>query len=1444
MYKFLYAILIVCVVQACSSESEPESGQVVQKETASWIHPECTAAALKPSGNNQQMCNGPWLYSYQEWWKDRAACGDTTTCKVRRACTSWDLNTAGDGLGFTVASWTESAEGAQSCPGTGPCMEDPPHIACQTMATNRRGQLLTTRPGISGPALAGFTVSSHSTILRFDMDIEPPFATVTTYACDIVISNFPSAMTTPRPACPCAELEPKECPRGGEVTVFTAPGAVRPSNAGAPSPGSTRRDLVATPQCTTCDQLAIDNSANAQAKFTCLDQTLDNVRGITGAGPQADVISSVAARMGLTLQLAGEHLTADQVTRSQEIYNEEPAARTICRTPITWNPSCLPAADTQLLTHQLQLCNDLATNPNASQGAATVVLDHCFSQLEALADLDDACKTAMRDTADTTVQTVLQKAQPNFGGDFSVALPLALSRIGTWWSLAISLAGSDHLWFTGRSSALARWLWSAIEAQRMPLPQTPPANDTQAAELLADIADTRLENDVSVLSFAFAPGQTQSAPPLLTLTGDALKALSDRLVRLQPIHDVGCRFKPCKVGTTLESSALSELTRALATLPDAGAFAAALAAATHLQQQQPGIYLALTKVRDQHVYLRTAWNLLGRPEPFANLATIPVPPPEATGLAALVRTAVSASSSYQASGEFVPWNPPRLSTATLRQADLVGFVNGLIGNVNGELTDYADSRLDTVRDLLEQSRSGAATQSHIDQLAALADRALEIAGRADALGLREGSERAGLSKYHAQFEALANSGVLDPNLAYQTQILSTLSASAADRHFLPNTPRNIARDRFAMVPLRVGQSLRIRVIGEWAPTCSISHTSIIDPNIGSELPLVIDQALTGPEGYYATADENKYHVLSYSETDGISVSTSSSSCHSSNTGSSCGGLSVSAQTPATTDTLGAESRIAANFTFGLRAPTTPYPNAPAGSLLAVITRKGVTGATSDPPDIDVRVVRRDDVIVAPTPPPSSWPQPEELEVHFVVNDMAIAPNGGPCPMNTSALQIEMSRTTPFGNVSQLIGAAIGDTLAEIADKAPAVIAQGNLSAAEQTALRAEAWARLGQALQPSGIGVTGLPQELRQLFEAFLERELASIARRGQRNALHQELAQLGFQRDGINAQRLFTDAQNRLLHLIPRWRLRDLAGIHLAESTNALSEALTTYAAPVFELRDPVAHSNFRAQVVSQANRLIGIDITAPYEEPVDDLLAFARAVSNAVGAAQFQVPMSQRRTIIIALARPPEPGRTAWTGPWQKASNTTANAFWNSVFDQQGNLSANATVSLSPADIYSGPGGASRLACRDIAPVVRHVGLYFATDNQPVVLGPAGVEIVGTAAVTDQVWFPLVGRTVSFEPDDPLGIPIRMRALNGDTVSVLGDGAGSSNFGAWPAELGAGAGISPFTSFSFDMRGFGPSASQDIEEVLNKTNALFVVFEVERRTSNLDASIPGVCD
>jgi hypothetical protein len=1182
----------------------------------------------------------------------------------------------------------------------------------------------------------------------------------------------------------------------------------------------------------TCDQLPANTDADMQAKFNCLNDKLATA---------TDALKlSLAARIELLLQLAGERLTQTQRERAEHVYDENPAAATSCSVPLVWDSACQTQAGALGLPTQLQLCQDLAQNDHTSPGAAGAEAQHCLDELAKTAQIQiNTCRLSTRDAADNAAQGVIGKASPPLTGNLITLLPTVLSRINAWWTAAAIAAAGDQSWLLGHANTLLRQLQASIETGKTPLPNGSLATDAEAEALLADVDGTRFAADFDLLTALFATGQGAS-PPLLTLTGDALQAITDRLARLEALHDVGCRFAAgdpsiaCRVvsGTTvtLRSSATSELVHALSVLSDHDALASVLSSATKLATQQPEMFVALTRIRDQHNYFDLAWTALGRTEPFAQLATIPDPPAQAAALAAVVRGAAIAWSSYQGSGEFIPWHRARLTAATLERSALVGFVDSLISHLVSERTNFEGARLNTVNDLLAEIHQQATIQNVLDRMTVLRDQDADLVARSLGMESREAAARSSLAGYQATFEALVASHALDSNASYQTQTITPIFASAASAHYPGGAAAvDLGRDRLGPpIALHSGDSLRLKVSGTWAPTCAVLSAQIQGPD-GGFRPIAAPDAETGPEGYWVslTNGDFKSHSTAVVDDWRASAGISTKACVG-------GALSTVAHasweaclhadfdvghTHSVADSNGSDSRSTASFASGIHLDSTPFPQAPAGSLLAVVTPSGR-------PDkiLDVRVVLRDDLIVAPTPPAGFGNQ---IDVSLVVNDLGTC--GNP---SISQLQIEGVKSIPLGNIAQALGVAMSSTLTAIEAQAPAILAQGQLTVEEAAALRTQAWTMVQQGILPLGFGLASLPYDLRQLFDSFLETEIASIARRGEMHAITRERTQLELSADSLAHEAAFADAENRLLLLVPRWRLRDLTGVSLANATDALSEALTTDVAQVFELRDPATFSNFRTQFTSSVNQLIDVKLTEPYETTLKHFEDFANAARNVVSQATFELPTTQRRNVVLSIPRTPTlcSGAPCDHGNFRSVSSTVAGAFWSAL----AKAPFQAGLTITPSDLYSDEGTGS-FSCGDVAPIVRRIAMYLDTADSTIDLTSVLTEARGTAAMAGApVAFPRVGDVLSLDADSPAGVALALPVLNGDVLSV------PNKFGPSPNDLGAGGGLSPFTTFRFDMTPFQTGVPK---AAMGAASAVLLVFEVERRVSVPNVDVPGVC-
>lgn len=1427
---------------ACSGHDEDgkEEG-ATQAVTADWIHPACAPDALQPPVNVTDGCNGPWTFGYVETSNDRNVCGEDTTkpCETYATCTSWDMNTPGDFGDVTiVTSSTEVEDGfSQGCTPLR-CFSPSPATQCANAAAARQKQLLASLPpNLPGSKLTNFSVSGSPNIEQVDGPDPETGAITTWFSCTLTIHNLPTQTTRAKPVCGCVHYPAKTCERASGTTV-TAPGLSRPTDPGTPTfPGDTRT-FSSLPVCLTCDQIPIDSDANVQAKFDCLNSGL-----AAAAGP---LHQSLAARIKLLFQLSGDRLTPDQRSQVQQLYDDDSTDGPACSTALAWDSACQTEAASLGLPSQLQLCQDLTSNDQTSRGIAVLELQHCLDLLATDAQIQtDTCRVQTRDVADTAAQAVLAKAYPALTGDLATQLPDVVTRIDAWWVAATMAAAGDHQWLLGHANTVLRQLWSSIEQAKLPLPQA--SGDLDAVAVLNQVNDTGFADDLGVLSALYAPGQSSVQPLLLTLTADALQPFADRLARLEALHDVGCRFAGCRSddgagNVTLRASAISELVHALAVLPDPDAFSAALAGASKLPGQEAALFNALTRLRDQHAYLDTAWAALGRSEPFAQLATIADPPAEAIALAGIVRAAAVAWSSYQASGEFAPWHRARLTTAALQQPALLAFVDGLRAQVASARTSYESQRLGLLNDLLNQSHEQAATQSATDRRTGLRDQDGDLVSRSLGMESREADERAGLAGFQTSFEALINSGVLDADATFQAQPQAPILTSAADAHFpgLPSQP-DLARDAFHTVSLHPGDSLRVHVTGSWSPTCAVLHAQIPGPQ-GNFEPIQVANAQTGPDGYWLSRDSESFRSQSTNSSADFrkDVGLSVAACYTASLGpgsfQACAHADMDwSWTDGSTTSGGSNSRSSASFSTGIRLPNTPFPVAPAGSLVAVLTPTGHPDQV-----LDVRVVHRDDLIQAPALPPGSG---DSVDVSFVVNDL------GTCIPDTSqSLQIESVKSIPLGNTAKAFSPAMASALASLEAQAPAILAEGQLTTEEAANLRLSGWNLVAQSLQPQGIDVAGLPYELHQLFDTYLEREIASIARRSEMHAIARQRVQIQLAETALEHELAFDDTQNRLLMLAPRWRMRDLSGAQLAQAVDALSSALTADIAETFELRDPDAFKQFSGSDAQQPDAqppaaLIDLGVTRPttntaagqehYEDAVAALESFASAASSALSQATFDPASTLRRTLVLAIPRTVATcngGPCDYKDSWTSVSAAAAQAFWSAATTAP--FAANLTI--APSDLYSAL-GTGRLDCGDTAPVIRRMALYLDTPKSSIDLRTMFLDVSGVAAAAGEpVLFPLVDKVLSIDADDPAGVALSLPAINGDVLQVL------DRFGPSTAELGTGAGLSPFTTFHIDMTPFQAGTPKN---ALAAATAVLLVFEVERRVSTSDVQVPGVC-
>ncbi|WP_437778344.1 hypothetical protein [Sorangium sp. So ce1097] len=1388
---------------------------------ATWASPECAAAGLEsPPGT----CDGPWRYSWERKCSDPAACANSTSCLENNTCTTYAAGILTQQRIETPSTqWTESC----SCTTSSDCqIRCPP--SCDRAASIRRNEIVASVPPsspnyaswLSGLHVSGTVVNATSTTTLITN--LPPARTIThKYSCRLDIHGFPSPGTGAVPACGCKTCV---CEQGVSTTT-PAPDA--------PKPASNATLSVSGETCLTCDDPDFNaSSGDASAMLECLTARLSPF--------EDDLRQAQTARMKLLLQLAGQSLDEGEREEVALVYDTDPTSGPACQETLPISASCAEIVGPSGLriSSELQRCADLGGD-HVPIDAIRAELPGCLALLPAIKDVpvSSACRDPLRDLAMTVVATMIERAAAQYDASDGLEDDLveSLGYLDAWYEAVADVeitSGAFEDTLPLRSSALVGRIWQSAHDATQPLPFTA-ASDAAAAAILADAGSNGLYVDWEMLRAAFHPSQPIDSPPLLLLVGDALRGTADRLERVSAIHDVACRFADCappspaSAPTVTPTSdawrAISAIAAPLSVLDDV------LAGVVALDWQHAPFVAALEAIRDRRQALEAAWSKASGGRPFSDLLRPGAPlPRDAEALGAVVRAAKASSDSYDATGFFTTTRA-RLTSAVLQRAELVGFIDQGIAQVDSAVNGFAAARLDTVNDLLAQARAAGQTQSIADRAVLLADEIVTLLGQLDGLRAREAAEQASLGEFMSAFEAVIESGAFDADAAYQIDTLPQLEISPHDARFQGTFDLNAISA--AIVTVAAGEILNIDVVDDtWTPTCALDISELATPEGGLQ-GIDVSGAVAGPQGYSLSWSNGAFTAHGESTSDATSSSRTLSidACVGASfehplgkpaklMGSfkACAGQTWSdTHTETTSTSSGSESRRSASFNGGLRLPITPVPEAPVGSLLAVLTPHGQHDQI-----LDVRVVNRRDAI--PTPALAG----KEVDVFLLVNDVQSALCAPPAD---DSLILDMRVVTPVGLAATTVGIAMAQTIDEIEAQAPAILAQGGMTSHDATTLRAAAWGRLTQLLAAADLGQQGIPVELRSLYEAWVEKAIASIGRRGEIDRVQREIGRVWLEVSALGHELANIDAQSRLLGLIPRWRLRDLSGVELRPAIDTLGTILTDYVAPLFELRDPARMSALRANSAGQLANLLDLDFADPLDEIGDDLRLFAQSARTSVAAAQFELPNQARRTVVLAFPR--GPGACEVCGVFKHAPLDAAQRAWSGIEgpDHVGSFVVRAT------DLYAPSGGNAQLACGDVAPVVRRAAVFMLnTIDQGIDFSQLGRELptdAGQGAATFS--FPRIGSVAEFVADDEAGVPLSLPVINGNVVDVL------PRFGT-SSELGAGAGISPLTTFDIDFTSFYESEPYGF---IDETVAVLLVMDVERRVSTQQSFVPGVC-
>jgi hypothetical protein len=1264
------------------------------------------------------------------------------------------------------------------------------------------------------------------------------------------------------------------------------------------------KNIALNASCTTCE-----GTGSAEDKYACLNASQEDLQK-----NQPTLVESVIRMKKTLYELRGHELTQEQREQAHELYVQYSNINPICATPVESSDVLQPA-----LSGATRLCQTL----NASHipvELRSLELPYCFDAWAQLRSSDAIAKPTptAEESADlermlgvmAKTNGQLLKSQLSFLGSDEADPPLRISLgdkarqlyfLDRWYKeLAATLGASPEQpepeSLRQELNGMMGQLWSAWQNAAEPYDAletafsetTSPSSDS-VTDALKAASQNGFAMEQDVLRVAFTPlgtlepdgirvdGLPLHGLPLLLLTGDALTPLAQRVGNMAVFHDFGCLFKTCNRLDPLTPTV--GLFRLLASVDSGGT----------VPGYDPliGWRAAFEAIQRDHsspssAYLEAVRLVTGGSERLTDRSFDELPA-SAHPLAKILVEAGARVGSYDATGELdsTGHNALWAGMNASNKAQVLDDIESINAGLDHDLHDYASQYVELAKALITEKEMSRTKERIKEQAMEVALRYDQLSSDIDGLlGAGDEADR----RYDNLFAGYAGiKSVVDTTGYFETQGLAPFEIRGQDAKFMGRNgpvsdPTAVAFT--SITEIEGGKMVAVQTSGQWSPVCALRKTSIIDTS----------DAMTGPEGFMVVDSTGTYQSRSTSTTGysdaGLTLGVKAEVCVGSADIPFVPKISVCAYADSHASTgmrqersgsEGSETRTSASFSRGFTLPNTPYPSAPVGSLLLVIT-------DSDTNELyDVRVLRAPySTVLLPAAGDRKY------DVHFVVNDRGDCVGGDDSPLTVKA-SILQSRAPA---VQSLLN-AMSSVLANIRARESQFVRQGRLLPSDMASLRSEATSEL------SKVHFDDFPKPLHDLFYSFLDKELLRLERAVEIQAIERAQELLRVEMNGLIDEANSADDTGRLVGLIPSWTARNLDGAMIRYRTEDLIKRTRNYFMPVLKLWYP--------EVVQNSTELRGA-ITNLLNTPLDaSVVEQATRVQNAlrgaVNACRTPGPVFGSTTIALSIPNvdwfcsqtkcdgfcadgtapkkngtnccdcegvqedcsevsceattcpngfePTQVGNNCCACPvypeteWRGVGLERAKNFWDAACAR-----AKGTLTINPEDLYlRHGGGGGALSCIESMPVIRSMAIYFvrteAQDN--VQLTDLHRRLEMTAANTSS--FATIDGPSSYTIENALLQKHSLRILYGTETEIFGkldDSKPVAAAGETPAD---GIGLSPFSSFTFDfaalknMRGSNGICDKGSN---NNPSAMVLVMDIDTRKA-LDFALDWIdtcCD
>jgi hypothetical protein len=1177
----------------------------------------------------------------------------------------------------------------------------------------------------------------------------------------------------------------------------------------------------------------------------------------------------------------------------------------LAQTIQTWKlQQFVPLTTWNTLNRDMALCERIG-DAHAANEVRAIYQSRCLATLPTeIAQLPAACaneRTTIEGQYETFATQWLSSAFGSARFDFTAAgkpatnigtIQNELVLINSWFNEQVAIKGSiDNALLTDMNTVLASF-WNGINPGFGALNPNGPID----AATLDNASAAELEANREVLLALFQPVTVsgQSVMPLTSLPfvyifGDALEPVWERLNDAIVYHDLGCRYADCL--TTNRTDEMTDMWAMLGAFDDRNALNLLIAKFSNNTSHVAGEWQAVWRaVASQHSTLESViLNALGTPSaPYsaALLETTPTTnlPGGLLRLQRLVLDGKAKTQNFKATGSLSGQRANMLQTGL--DKDLATQTSGFssMTDLQGAVDRFDAKRTGLVQTLQSQLNNAGQQTALNDKLQQLISDWNDADQQIAALRHNTEVDDDKFGDFMSGWKTRANPGVLAGQYQvrpYQTfkvlpegrvrvnqSVFPTVNMSALVDTTTTDVPTaGTGLMQPVAIPLKRGEVLHIATDNQkWAPTCALS-SNVFPPSLP---PIAVDPAaLVGPEGYVLSSSGSGYsangHQDAHANQDYFNAGGTFSLCANAYVGadtpwggasissSLCGNLAWgknSSDTSTDLDSNGSEVRSSVMFTNGLRAPTSPVPDMPVGSLLIVAAPNAGAPAT------------RTQVVASGN---SAFVADADLIAYVVVNDNDC---GLPNP-NQGFLNVTITKLTPAGEVANVLGPLMADEISTIRNGK--LDAQGHkirngladyVAAAaflpgDRQALESQSLDDLRNALatitNPDGsqkYTLSTIPPDLLSMYTTRIDYELARIDRAVQIETLRIKQRSI-FQSENETRDELET-AQNqaRLYALQARWSLQALDGEDLRKYTLATAQFLSDNVYPFIRVRfhalvDPAQQGGLftNGQPLPDLAALVNVDWRSElYDEAQLVLRAgttvktiLQTTINNYTPTLLKPVALSIPRPSVVAACADPNNQLGCPLSNYDEVDLERATAFWSQL--DNGGI---AHFTIRPEDLYRLHGGNAVLSCTMSSPVVKNMQLFFNIGTDP-------------ASYGTQFTAPLRGHGDFIFTSDggpEAYVMANQDWLTGDASVLFGQQSQvetSVNALLQNPTIhgGFGQGLSPFTSFRLDMSYYVKPDSNPvlIHPLIASMIEVVLVFETEYREVAAGVPYVGTC-